>query len=63
VISHSAPQSRVLAIADWDDVFDEDGEWTLEILTLTPFGIDRLASVSFDLDRTIKVNGSVTSVE
>ena len=63
VINNTAPQSRVLPISDWDDVFDADGEWTLEVLTLTPFGIDRLASVNFDLDRTIKVNGSVTSAE
>lgn len=63
IINHTVPQTRVLNISDWDDVFDADGRWTIEVLTLTPFGIDRLASVTFDLDRTIRVNGSVSSVE
>jgi len=63
VINHTVPQTRVLNISNWDDVFDADGLWTLEVLTLTPFGIDRLASVSFNLDRTIHVNGAVSSVE
>ncbi len=63
VINHTVPQTRILNIADWDNVFDADGRWTMEVLTLTPFGIDRLSSVTFDLDRTIHVNGSVSSIE
>lgn len=63
VISDSVPQSRVLALANYMDVFDSDGRWTIELLTSTPFGIDRLAYVSFDLDRTLDVNGTVTTIE
>lgn len=63
VINHAVPQDAELLIDEWDDVFDADGLWTLEVLTLTPFGIDRLAHVSFDLDRTIRMNGNISTVE
>jgi hypothetical protein len=35
----------------------------MELLTVTPFGVDRLDYVSFTLDRTIQFNGSVTTQE
>ena len=63
VINDSAPQSRVLNLTKYDAIFDSDGRWTIEILTVTPFGVDRLAYVSFDLDRTIQLNGSFNSIE
>jgi hypothetical protein len=63
VIDDSLPNDRVLVMDNYDQVFDEDGRWTIEILTETPFGIDRLAHVSFDVDRTIQVNGSFTTIE
>jgi hypothetical protein len=63
VINDSVPQSRVLLVDKYDSVFDEDGRWTMELLTVTPFGTDRLAYVSFDLDRTIKMNGNFTTIE
>lgn len=63
IINDSTPVDRVLLIEDYDEVFDEDGRWTMELVTVTPFGIDRLAYVSFDLDRTIEVNGTFTTIE
>ncbi len=63
VISDSVPQSRVLGLTNYDTVFTSDGRWTMELLTKTPFGIDRLAYISFDLDRTIEMNGSFTTIE
>lgn len=63
VINDSIPQSRVLILNKYESVFDTDGRWTMELLTVTPFGIDRLAYVSFDLDRTIEVNGTFTTIE
>jgi len=63
VVNDSVPQSRVLTVTGYDSVFTSDGRWTLELVTKTPFGIDRLAFVSFDLDRTMKVNGSVVTIE
>lgn len=63
IINESVPQNRILTLDGWDQVLTADGVWTMELLTSTPFGIDRLAYVSFTVDRTISVNGSVTTIE
>lgn len=62
-LNESVPQSRVLTLSNYDSAFDSDGRWTMELITETPFGIDRLAFLSFDIDRTIAVNATVTSME
>lgn len=63
VLDTSVPQNEELVITDWDEVIDEDGRWTLEVITETPFGADRLSHISFELDRTIRVNASVNSLD
>ena len=63
VISDTIPSSRVLLVNDYDSIFDDDGVWTMELLTVTPFGTDRLAYLSFTLDRTLEVNGTFTTIE
>lgn len=62
-LQESVPQNRILTLKNYDTVFDTDGRWTMELVTSTPFGIDRLAYVSFDLDRTLRVKGNSTTVE
>ncbi len=63
VINESIPQNRLLTVTGWDSVLTADGVWTMELLTSTVFGIDRLGWVSFTVDRTISVNGSVTTID
>ncbi|MEM9281981.1 MAG: hypothetical protein AAGA96_09155 [Verrucomicrobiota bacterium] len=63
LVDGTIPRSETISLTDWDSVIDEDGTWTLEIITVTPFGSDRLDYVTFDVERTIQVNGAVTSVE
>ena len=63
IVNDSVPQNHVLVVDKYDSVFDADGRWTLELVTVTPFGTDRLAYVSFDLDRTIEMNGTFTTIE
>jgi len=63
VINDSVPQSRVLTLKGYDALFDNDGLWTMELLTVTPFGTDRLAYVSFNVDRTIKIISNLTTDE
>jgi len=63
VLNESVPQSRVLTLKGYDAVLDSEGLWTMELLTLTPFGIDRLAYVSFNLNRMIKINSNLTTIE
>ncbi len=70
VISDSIPQNRLLSLTTYDGVFTSDGRWTIELVTVTPFGTERMitpsgvpAVVSFDLDRTIDMNTTVTTIE
>lgn len=62
-VDNTVPQSEKIMLKDWDEVLTTDGLWTLEIITVTPFGTDRLGYLSFTVDRSIKVNGTVTSLE
>lgn len=63
VVNDSVPQDRVLVVSNYDSVVTADGTWTIELLTKTPFGIDRLGYVTFQVDRTIDMNGSFTTIE
>lgn len=63
VVNGDAPQSRVLTLEGYDAVFDNDGRWTMELLTVTPFGTDRLAYVSFNIEKVINVNGTFGTME
>jgi hypothetical protein len=63
IVYEAVPQNRVLTVSNWDAALTSDGRWTIELLTATPFGIDRLAYVSFDVDRTIETNGTFTTIE
>lgn len=63
VNTEGIPQNKVITLTDYDSVFDSDGRWTMEVVTVTPFGTDRLDHVTFDVNRTIKMNGSFTTIE
>lgn len=65
ILNEPVPQDRVLLLdgSDYSSVFTKDGRWTIELITVTPFGTERLAYVSFNLDRTITVNGTVSTIE
>jgi hypothetical protein len=63
--SETVPRDEILPIptATYDSVFDSDGQWTMELLIETPFGLERLDHVTFMLDRTIEMNGTVTTID
>jgi hypothetical protein len=63
VIYEAVPHNRTLVLENWDTMIDQDGQWTIEVLTVTPFGIDRLAYVTFNIDRSIEVQGTVTTLD
>ncbi|MCG8601764.1 MAG: hypothetical protein MI807_16610 [Verrucomicrobiales bacterium] len=63
LVDGTIPRTEELDVTDWDSVIREDGDYTMEIITVTPFGSDRLAYISFTVERTIRFNGNVTSVE
>lgn len=62
-LQDSVPHSRVVYLDNWDEAMDESGLWTIEVMSDTPFGVERLAHVSFTLDRNLEVNGGVTTVQ
>ncbi len=59
----AVPKDKTLVLKEWDKMIDQDGPWTMEVLTSTPFGIDRLAYLNFTVNRSIEVRGSVTTVD
>ncbi|MCH7225780.1 hypothetical protein [Haloferula sp. A504] len=63
VVYDSVPHDKTLVIDDWGNIITASGDYTMELLTATPFGVDRLDYVTFNINRDIEVNGSVTTVE
>ncbi len=61
-----APQNARLTLADLEQAADDDGLYTIEVLTITPFNDgapELLAHVTFRLKRTLEVNAAVTTIE
>lgn len=63
VVNESVPVNRTLVVNNLDLIFNTDGRWTMEVLTRTPFGLERLTYVTFEIDRTIEMNGTFTTIE
>lgn len=72
IVNESVPidKTLVLSTKDMDEAITEDGIWTLELITVTPFGVERLrdpagnvAAVWFEVDRNIDMNGTFTTIE
>ena len=62
--TNTIPESYVETTGgEFDRIFDSDGRWTMEILTISPFDTMRLGYVSFTVDRTMQVNSTVTTIE
>lgn len=65
LLNETVPQNRVLTLSNWDSIFDADGDWTLELVTMAPFDTAPilLGKVSFKLDRTIQLNANVITLD
>lgn len=48
-LDDSVPADRTLVLNNYGSVFDSNGIWTLEVLTQTPFGTDRITHVTFSV--------------
>ncbi len=53
----------VLRIDNWLKALESDGQHTMEIITETPFGRERLAYLSFNVDREISINAQLHNLE
>ncbi|MGB6220237.1 hypothetical protein [Haloferula sp.] len=63
VIDQDTKEDRILAITDWEGAFESEGEYTMEIITETPFGPERLTYLSFQVDRVLAVNAQIGDYE
>jgi len=60
------PQDAQILVRNWDRYAVDDGVYTIEVITLTPFNNrapERLAWLTFSVDRTISMKGSATTSE
>ena len=55
--------SDILSVADYDTVFGKDGVYTIELLTRTPFGTDRLHYVTVNVDRTLQIRAQMSGLD
>lgn len=62
MIDQERPDSRVWRSDNYDQFFEEDGQWTLEVVTETVFGTERLAYLSFVVDRTLDVRSQISTL-
>ena len=60
-IDQATPESRVWISDNYDSLIDEDGQWTIEVITETPFGAERMAHITFHVDRTLEVNSMMST--
>ena len=61
-----APQNAQLAISNLGPLLGDDGIYTIEVLTITPFNggaPEYLTHVSFNLKRTIRANATITTMD
>lgn len=56
VIDQEFPEDRILKIDDYASLFNSDGQYSFELVTTTPFGTERLDTVSFTVSRGMRVN-------
>jgi len=65
-INTFAPQNTVVPLQDLIQGVTDDGDYTIEILTITPFNQrqpERVTHLTFQLKRNIKVNASMSTME
>lgn len=57
------PRDGQLELTNLQNYLTDPGTWTLEILTVTPFGTERLDYVTFDLNANMTIRGGLHSLE
>lgn len=60
------PQNEVVSIENWEDMIPVDGQYTIEVVTLTPFDnwqAERLTYKTFTVNRKVRFNGQVITSE
>lgn len=63
LVDGTIPHDESLTVKDLDSVVRKDGSWTLELVTVTPFGAERLWHTTFQVKRSVRVNSAITTVQ
>lgn len=63
VLDQDTSEDRVIRIEGWESELEKEGLHTLEIVTLTPFGPERLAHVAFHVDRELSINSLLGDIQ
>ena len=63
VLDQDKPDDRTIVVAEWSSLLQADGLHTIELLTETPFGIDRLDYLTINIDLVLQVRGTLTTIE
>lgn len=63
ILDQELPASRTVSITDYGSLFDSDGPYRIDLLTKTPYGTERLGSVSFTVNRTLRINTMQVNAE
>ena len=58
VVDDTVPRSTALVFRELARHIQTEGDWTLEVITETPFGVERLSHRTFNLNNTIQLRGS-----
>lgn len=57
IVNDVKPKNKTLSFRALNTVLNENGEWTLEVLTKTPFGIERISWRTIVIDRNLELRG------
>lgn len=57
------PLDRDMPWTSWDGYIDEDGPWSVELWTDGVFGAERVAGLDFTVNRSLRVNGGLATME
>ncbi len=63
ILDQETPANRVLSISGYGSLFDSDGPYRIDLHTRTPFGTERLSSVNFTVNRTLRINAMQVDAE
>ena len=63
VLDQDTKEDRILSIDDWGGNLDAEGDYTMELVTETPFGTERLSYLTFEVDRVLAVNAQIGDFE
>ena len=62
----TVPPARPTApttVREWASTIEKEGPHTIELITETPFGTERLDYISFGVNRVLKIRSMLTDIE